>query len=394
MVRSSGGHGAYSNCDLRFTGMARLEVTASSSVLFLYLGRRGALGRFTLELAEAAQRNTSIRPIFAVSRMNPIAPEFVGRGPLLLLDTFERTFSLETVKNFLALRRCLLETIAAVRPPVAVVTLMPHVWTPLLARSIRSAGAKYVTIIHDAVAHPGDPTAVLTPWLRSEASVADVVVTLSRAVAEQLLGQGRVAGQKLLPLFHPDLSYDGHAGPRERKPDTPFRVLFLGRIMKYKGLSLLVEAIELLKAQGVDVHLGVAGSGDIEDMRSRLAGVRAEVINRWLEDHEIAPLLARYDAIALSHVEASQSGVAATAFGNFVPVIGMPVGGIAEQVIDGKTGVLAKQPTSVAFADAIRRLADDGMFYARIASNLSATRTARSMDEFLQQLLVRLRHVE
>lgn len=363
----------------------------SLSVLFLYLGRRGALGRFTLELAQAARRNPEIRATFAISRMNQIAPDFIGLGtPLLLLDTFEKTFSLAAAKNFLVLRRCLLDKIASDRP-AAVVTLMPHVWTPLLARSIRSSGTKYVTVIHDAIAHPGDPTAVLTPWLRSEASLADVVVTLSRTVADQLLQMGRVSGRKLLPLFHPDLNYDGHPSPRERKPDVPFRVLFLGRILKYKGLSILVEAIELLQAQGVDVHLGVAGSGDIEDVRSRLAGIRAEIINRWLDDHEIAPLLARYDAVALSHVEASQSGVAATAFGNSVPVIGMPIGGIVEQVIDGKTGVLAKQPTVVAFADAIRRLAVDRALYAQLSSYLSATRHERSMDEFLQQLLAGLR---
>ena len=44
--------------------------------------------------------------------------------------------------------------------------------------------------------------------------------------------------------------------------------------------------------------LGVAGAGDIGELRGRLAALDAEVVNRWLDDDEIAPLLARYDLTA------------------------------------------------------------------------------------------------
>ena len=49
------------------------------------------------------------------------------------------------------------------------------------------------------------------------------------------------------------------------RPHVPLRVLFLGRIMAYKGLPLLIEAVEKLRTEGMPVSLGVAGEGDIAD---------------------------------------------------------------------------------------------------------------------------------
>jgi glycosyltransferase involved in cell wall biosynthesis len=161
----------------------------------------------------------------------------------------------------------------------------------------------------------------------------------------------------------------------------------MGRIYAYKGLPLLIEAIEMLRAEGVRIHLGVAGAGDIRSMRERLAAIDAEVTNRWLDDSEIAPLLEGYDAMALPYIEASQSGVAAVAFGSCMPVIAMPSGGLSEQVIEGKTGVIAGTVTARALADAIGRLAANPPLYAEISRNLHATAPERSMRAFIDGLL-------
>jgi glycosyltransferase involved in cell wall biosynthesis len=241
--------------------------------------------------------------------------------------------------------------------------------------------------MHDAVSHPGDPTAIVTPWLVSEARIADLVVTLSRTVADRFISSRRAPADRVLPLFHPDLTFGTTPADRMRPTDRPFRLLFFGRILAYKGLPLLIEAIEMLRAEGIMIELGVAGLGNIGRDRRRLAALGAEVINRWLEDEEIGPLLARYDAIALSHIEASQSGVAATAFGNSMPVIGMPVGGIAEQVIDARTGVMAHRISARSFADAIHRLAVDPALYQRISQNLRATAQERSMARFIDEVV-------
>jgi glycosyltransferase involved in cell wall biosynthesis len=362
-------------------------VSTPRRVLFLYLGRRGALGRFTLELAQAASVMPELEPIIAVSRMNENISEFAWLGKSLLpLDTFDSVLSVSNVRNFLATRRRLLRRIADDNV-ATVVTLMPHIWTPLLARAIRARGVRYVTIIHDSVSHPGDPTASVIPWLRSEARLADRVITLSRAVADHMTAGGFADPQRTRSLFLPDLRYGSEQAVKGWTADRPLRLLFMGRVFKYKGLPLLLEAIEALRAEGVQVQLGVAGAGDIGNLQGRLAALEAEVINRWLDDSEIAPLLARYDAIALPYIEASQSGVAAVAFGSCMPVVAMPTGGLAEQVIEGRTGVIAAEVTARSFADTIRRLATNPALYGQISRTLLQTAHDRSMRTFVASML-------
>ena len=319
--------------------------------------------------------------------MNENIGDFAALGDsVMALETFTSVLSFANVRNFLTARRRLLRRISHAKVTV-VVTLMPHIWTPLLVRAIRSRGAKYITIIHDAVSHPGDPTGPVIPWLRSEARSADRVVTLSRSVANQMVEYNYADAAKTIPLFLPDLRYDSRVQDRTLVPGATLRILFLGRILKYKGLPLLLDALEILRAEGVRIDLGVAGSGDIADVHKRLVALEAEVINRWLGDDEIAPLLARYDAMALPYIEASQSGVAAAAFGSFMPVIAMPCGGLAEQVIEDTTGVIAADMTAGALAQAIKRMATNPALYNRLARSLRQTAPDRSMGSFIARLL-------
>ena len=55
------------------------------------------------------------------------------------------------------------------------------------------------------------------------------------------------------------------------------------------------------------------------------------------------------------------------AFG--VPVITMNSGGMAELVDDGKTGILIKEPTAEAIAQAIKKCFEDDEFYNSLKQN-------------------------
>lgn len=82
-----------------------------------------------------------------------------------------------------------------------------------------------------------------------------------------------------------------------------------------------------------------------------------------------------------------QSGTAAAAFGSGLPVIAVPMGGLMEQVINSKTGVLASVTSAPALALAIRRLAADPKLHAAICANLVASEPERSTRRFLDMLL-------
>lgn len=368
---------------------AKADATSASepSVTFLYLGRRGALGQFTRELIAAADAIPDYAFDTIVSSDSTFTSELEASGAdLLTVPTFSRSRPFNVVRDYARARRLILERLRA-RRPKAVIALMPHVWTPLLAPAIKALGIKYVPIIHDAQPHPGDWTAWVTRWLLRDAKQGDVVVTLSRAVAERLVEDNVTKHDRILQLFHPDLAFQSGQAAKTRRHGKPLRLLFFGRVMAYKGLSHLLDAVETLRQQNVPIELGLAGSGDLGAERDRLEALGAEIVNRWIDEREVTEILDQYDAMACPHVEASQSGVVAAAFGHRMPVVAMPTGGIAEQVVDSKTGVLASSATSAAFAEAIKRLAVEPGLYDALSRQLAQNAADRSMDRFLGEIL-------
>ena len=234
----------------------------------------------------------------------------------------------------------------------------------------------------------GDPTSVVHSWGLRDVLHADQVPTLSLAVAERLEATGRVPRAKLFTLFHPDLTYGPPADPRPPSPGEPFRLLFLGRIMPYKGLALLLDALDILKEEGLPVELGVFGEGPLGSATAkRLVAMGAEVVNRWLTEDEIGAVLLRFHAVVLPHVEASQSGVAAAALGSGVPLISTPVGGLPEQVLHGQTGIVAAHADAQSLAAAITQLYHDPELYHAICRQIVATREQRSMRRFVADVV-------
>ena len=367
--------------------MEKTQKPGGRPIVFLYLGRSGAMVQFTQVLAETAARDGEAAAAFVISSSNENAAGLMAAGARVhTVPTFTRGTRALSPLSFARTRKTLLTLFRDLRP-AAIVNLMPHIWTPLLVRSIQRLGFPFLSIIHDAKPHPGDRTALVTPWLLREARLAVKVVTLSQTVTDDLVALRGVKRENITTLFHPDFHLQAQAKPRERQAGKPLRLLFLGRIMAYKGLDVLIQAVEHARANGADIALGVAGSGDISSVRHQLDSLDAEVCNRWLSDADIDDFLSRYDAMACSHVEASQSGIASAAFGSLMPVIAMPVGGIAEQVIDGETGVLASKVSAGAFGDAIARLANDHTLYNRISRHLLDTATNRSPARFLSDIV-------
>lgn len=367
--------------------MARSAPAAARRILFSFWGRRGALAQFALELARAAQDAPDVRATFSISRQNELFEAFEPLGvDLAAIDTFAGGAGAALgLWRIPALRRRLAAQAAAERYE-AVIELIPHVWSPLLIPALRREGARYATIIHDAVAHPGDWTAQAKPILDLPMRSADCVLTLSQSVADGLAAQKRVAPERLRVLFHPDFSYGARPARRRPARGEPVRLLFLGRIMAYKGLPLFVATVERLRAQGLPVTALVYGEGPLGDSGPRLAALGAEVVNRWLAPAEIAAALAGAHAVVLSYVEASQSGVAAAAYGAGLPVVATPVGGLVDQVQDGATGVLARAATPEALAQAVRRLIETPDLYERALTQLAAD-GERSMRRFLDAAL-------
>jgi glycosyltransferase involved in cell wall biosynthesis len=349
-------------------------------ILFVYLGRRGAVSQLALELARAAPR----RAVLAVSRQNELYDRIAAtEAPVIAVDTFSGAAgALLALPRVLAIRRRLVGALQDYGIDTVVV-LMAHVWTPLIAPALKRAGARYVVIAHDAGRHAGDATGLLTPWLLRDARQADKVVTLSRSVARELIEQGGVPADRVQPLFLPFMGTP--AQPTTAASGAP-AFLFFGRIMRYKGLPLFLEACEILRQEGFTFGVGVVGEGDLGHWRPVLERWGAEIVNRWVEHDEIAAVMSRYHAVVVPSIDASQSGVVPVAQGHGLPAIVTPAGGLVEQVDDGVTGLIAGAISASAVADQMRRFLVDPGLRQRLWDGIRSRRDARSMARFVEAL--------
>ena len=349
--------------------------------LFIYWGRRGAISEIVLELAGIA----GDRAVFSVSRQNELFVEISRAAQRVLpIDTFTRSFgSIFGLHRLWAIRRSLLAAIKEQRI-TRVVVLMSHVWTPLIADSIRGAGARYVVIVHDATSHPGDATAIINRWLIRDALKADEVVTHSAYVRSALIARFPQLEDRTTSFFLP--VFGSRAVRGRAATGGPAGFLFFGRIMAYKGLPLFVEACELLRGRGHAFRIGVAGEGDLGELKGRLMALDAEIINRWLDYDEIATILGRYDCMVVSNVEASQSGVVALAHGFGMPVVVTPVGGLTEQIEDHRSGLVAHQISAPALADAMELFITDAALRTQLSEGVAAAQEQLGMSRFFEMI--------
>lgn len=247
--------------------------------------------------------------------------------------------------------------IRALAPDVAVCAL-PGPLDLLMAAALRRLHVPFVVLVHDADHHPGDGLPLQMLLQRALCRRAAAIGALSGHVGARLAAQG-LAGTRARPLIrlrHPPMGF-AVPPPRTRHAQS-LRLLFFGRLLPYKGLDLLLDALVLLGPQpGLAVR--VVGHGSDSGVLQRLRALPdVTVENRWVPEDEVSALVGWADAVVLPYREASQSGVAAVALAAGRRVLGTCVGGLAEQLAGNPLAMLCK-PDAASLADGVRRLLDD-----------------------------------
>jgi glycosyltransferase involved in cell wall biosynthesis len=137
-------------------------------------------------------------------------------------------------------------------------------------------------------------------------------------------------------------------------------------VRPYKGLDDLIEAL----ADVPGATLDVVGRFHQPVSRYRRLALRHGVISRvrfhdgYVPDERLRDTFAAADVVVTPYRQASQSGVVHLAYSFGRPVVATAVGGLAESVLDGVSGVLAPRRDPAALAAALRRAlaAPDGFF--------------------------------
>jgi len=318
-------------------------------------GRFGVAPRLAGLLAEALCSLPHTEALLSLSRGAELLRSVAAPRCDLPVATYEgpASFAFRMATAPFAVRD-LARRIAPLQPDIAV-CVMPGLLDLLMAAALRRQRIPFVVLVHDADTHPGDGLP-FQMWLqRALCRRAAAVGALTAHVGAQLRAQG-LAGtpdRPLLLLSLPPVAFD--IPPRPATSDDRLRLLSFGRLLPYKGLDLLAEALASLGPRA-DVAVRVVGSGPESatlDALRALPGVTVE--NRWVPEDEIGALLGWSDALVLPYREASQSGVAAAAIAAGRRVLATRVGGLEEQLA-GAPGAVLCEPDPASLLAALRGL--------------------------------------
>jgi glycosyltransferase involved in cell wall biosynthesis len=247
------------------------------------------------------------------------------------------------------------------RPDIIVV----RYWLPfmgpalgtILRRVRKNKHTKIICIADNVIPHekrPGDKP-FTTYFLKS----CDAFITMSEKVMSDLrLFQ---PSKPAILVSHP--LYDNF-GPAISKQEAREKLqlgqderilLFFGFIRKYKGLDLLLEAMNDQRVKNAGIKLLVAGEfyEDEKPYREQIAGMgiadRLILRTDFIPDSEVKYYLCAADAVVQPYRNATQSGVTPLAYHFEKPMIVTDVGGLPSLVPHEKAGlVTAPQPEALA----------------------------------------------
>lgn len=173
--------------------------------------------------------------------------------------------------------------------------------------------------------------------------------------------------------------------PKARMREGIPRFAFLGRLVDFKMVDLLLEAFVPL-AKNYNAQLDIVGEGDVrkdlEALSSRLGLTNYVAFYGWKNYKDSAEILARADALVFPSLRECGGAVVMEAMAIGLPVIAADWGGPADYVGDDGAGMLVKPDTKEGFVKdlttAMTKLAAD----PTLVSQMSERARNRAVTQF------------
>lgn len=238
-------------------------------------------------------------------------------------------------------------------------------WLPFMGpafgtilRRAKTKNTKVICIVDNIIPHekrPGD-----SAFTKYFIKPVDAFVTMSRDVLKDV----KTFTDKPA-AFTPHPVYDSYgAGVSKEEackklnldPNKKY-ILFFGFIRKYKGLDLLLEAMNDARVKQAGIELIVAGEyyddaaayNEIIEKHSLHNSVH--LFTDFIPNSEVRYYFSAADVVVQPYKTATQSGITQIAYHFEKPMVVTNVGGLAEVVPDGEVGYVAEpEPTSIADA--------------------------------------------
>lgn len=221
----------------------------------------------------------------------------------------------------------------------------------------------------------------------------DGFVVMSDVVLKDLLTLKPDA--KYLRIDHPVYNQFGDKRNREEAmgdlgldPANKY-LLFFGFIREYKGLDLLIEAMDDLAD---DIHLIVAGEvyGSFEKYQKLIDQGKSKhkihLFREYISDDAVTHYFSASDVCVLPYKEATQSGITAVSHHFDLPIIATDVGGLKENTIHNETGLIVNEPHSHLIANSIKHYFIEKM-QQKFSENIRAKKAENTWGNFANKII-------
>jgi glycogen(starch) synthase len=276
---------------------------------------------------------------------------------------------------FIRLRR----KIASIRDDVAPALIHANLYGPSIAlhlESNRRAPIPTVVAIHADFSESGGMGGIVHRAFGEAAWVT--------AVSDATLGDIR----SMFPEIQDKSSriYNGLTAGNVKPapmPAGPPHILCIGRLIREKGFDVALDAFANVRESFPDARLTVAGDGPerpaLEEQAKSLGLDGAVTFSGWVEPDSVFDLISRSTVMAVPSRWREPFGLVAIEAALMArPVVAARTGGLAEVVVDGKTGYLVGKENPSALADRLKLL----LSQPRLAEELGQNARKDTIERF------------
>lgn len=325
-------------------------------IAVLYLGRKGAGPVYSLEMIKAlAPSNIQILCVLSNRIENKKDWETLALNHHNVKLEFVETYTnkLELLKSWIFKDRYKnsFEEIQTFAPDFFYIPMF-SINAYLYVKKFKNVPV--IMTVHDLTSHLGEKNFLIDSISNYIIKHSKYLIVLSKKFIPLAQKRFNFKKEDIFYIPHANFSYYNKENKIPSFDEIFNRILFFGRINKYKGLSVLLRAMPLIWEKLPSLKLRIAGNGEISENEINFINEnkdKIELINGWIKDEDVWDYFKDIDMTIVPYIEASQSGVIPLSYSAGKSAIATNVGGLDEQIIPiGGVVVETNNPEAIANA--------------------------------------------
>jgi len=199
---------------------------------------------------------------------------------------------------------------------------------------------------------------------------ASIVTTPSAYLLDAIAKTYKLNKEKTIVNYN---ASEDNSSKIDNSKRIPYQIVTVARLVVWKGVDKIIEAISLLATKFPTMNLVILGDGpEMDNLKAQVAKLKLAnhvTFRGMVSEHEVTQTLQTSSLFILNSTYEGLPHVVLASFGNFIPVIATNISGTNEVVKDGETGLTIEVGNITALSSAIEKIFNDSMLRERLTRN-------------------------